>query len=254
MQNSYLFKGVPQKFFGTKVFPLDPDTAKRERFIPLYQLVYWLDKPSSADDARWLYGELLALASHHIRAGHLKAYAPALEHTVKTVSGIEECIWDGEVHEVEVMRISGFEVKEQPHNPLLDIFEFTNWFREINPDHLSLPDNWPAHGVIPSTPSSQQSPTLPRAEPDEPFRFTYERAHSGYTKLCEELASTMHAATGKNANAEQAWAMLLNNPPAGYGASVRMISGKPQIQITGELPISKNEFTRRWKRWTAPKK
>ena len=243
----------PIYFSGTQVFPFDPDDAKRERYISLHQLIYWLNKSPYPKGTWPPHIAMLGLAQRHIKVGRLKTYGVSSRTTFKAVTVPGEYIENGETRHAEIFDMRA-ESQEQADNPLLDIFEFTDWFREVNPDYLSLPDNWPAHGVIPSTPSSQQSPTLPRAEPEEPFRFTYERAHSGYTKLCEELASTMHAATGKNANAEQAWAMLLNNPPAGYVAAVRTISGKPHIEITGERPISKNEFSRRWKRWTAPEK
>lgn len=243
MQNSYLFKGTPLKFMGAEVFPLDPDTAKRERFIPLYQLVHWLDKPSSADEARWSCLELLTLAAHHIRVGHLKAYAPNLVYTVKTASSIEECIWDGEVHEVEVMRISDFEKKEQPHNPLLDIFEFADWFREVNPDHLSLPDNWPAREVDQANRPAHQSIQPAPPERTEEFRFNAKYV-THFSEPLRELAAELYGELGVNANNAQAWKKLETWKPNRY----QVIKKRNTVEIAGK-ELTRREFNRTWKQW-----
>ena len=244
MQNPFLFPGSPQKFMGTEVIPLDPDTAKRVRFIPLYQLVYWLDKHSSADDAGLSCWELLCLAEHHIRAGHLKAYAPSLEFSHKSSSGIEECIWDGEVHEVEVTHIGGFEVKEQWHNPLLDIFEFTDWFREVNPDYLSLPDNWPAPEVDQANRPAQQSARPAPPEPTKEFRFNAIN-QTVFSEALKELAVELYGELGVNANSAQAWEKIKTWKPNGYQVS---LIKRDTVEIMG-AKLTRAEFTRKWKRY-----
>ena len=134
-------------------------------------MIYWLNKSPYPKGTWPPHIALLGLAQRHIKAGRIKTYGVSSRTTFKAVSVPGEYIENGETRHAEIFDVRA-ESQEQADNPLLDIFEFADWFREVNPDYLSLPDNWPAHGVIPSTPSSQQSPTLPRAEPDEPFRFT----------------------------------------------------------------------------------
>lgn len=141
----------PAYFMGAEVFPLDPELAKRERFISLHQLIHWLEKshPKGAFPPPDM--ALLGLAERHIKAGRLKTYGASVIAVPRMVSVPREIVEDGKVHQVEVLEMR-VDTEERPENPLLDIFEFTDWFREINPNYLKLPDNWPANEPGPAAP------------------------------------------------------------------------------------------------------
>lgn len=136
----------PAYFSGTQVFPFDPDDAKRERYISLHQLIYWLNKSPYPKGTWPPHIALLGLAQRHIKAGRLKTYGVSSRTTFKAVTVPGEYIENGEIRHAEIFDMRA-ESQEQADNPLLDIFEFTDWFREVNPDYLSLPDNWPAPEV-----------------------------------------------------------------------------------------------------------
>lgn len=241
----------PAYFMGTEVFPLDPEFAKRERFISLHQLIHWLDKSpypkGTFPPPAWA---LLGLAERHIRAGQLKTYGASVRITPKIVSAPGEIIEDGEVHQVEIFDMRA-DAQEQPKSPLLDIFEFAEWFREIKPDYLELPDNWPAHEV------DQVSMSAPQAIPpasikaaDEFWFFAKQR--NGYTDLCEDLAHLLYSELGKNATATQAWARLQSRPPHGYEITWGPKDARREMTLQGQKPVTFDKFKRFWNRWVFP--
>lgn len=240
----------PAYFSGTQVFPFDPDAAKRERYISLHQLIYWLKKSPYPKGIWPPHIALLGLAQRHIKAGRLKTYGVSSRTTFKAVTVPGEYIENGETRHAEIFDIRA-ESQEQVDNPLLDIFEFTDWFREVNPDYLSLPDNWPAPEVDqanrPALPSTRPAPP----EPIEAFWF-HAKQRNGYTDLCEELAMLLFRANGKNANATQAWAQLQSFPPEGYEIRWRPEDTKREMTLPGQNKVGFQQFKRFWDRWTIP--
>lgn len=138
----------PTYYMGMRVFPFDAQEARRERFIPLKLLLYWLDTlphPKGCLPDLGLFG----LARRHIRVGHLKTYGPSwrttteiVEHEPDSVEVIENGKVIGQARVAELIAIE----KEEPDNPLIDVHDFATWFREVSPEYLRLPAGFPGSG------------------------------------------------------------------------------------------------------------
>ena len=135
----------PTYYMGMRVFPFDAQTARRERYIPLKLLFFWLEKlPHPGGFPPDL--ELFALAQRHIRIGHLKTHGPSWRYFPE-IFELEpesvEVIEGGQVlGEVRVSELIATE-KVESDNPLIDIHDFAAWFREVSPEYLKLPAGFP---------------------------------------------------------------------------------------------------------------
>jgi hypothetical protein len=235
----------PTYYMGFPVEPLNTEAAAQKRYFPLLQIVYWLDKQPSLD-FKFQDMELVELARLHIRTGRMKSYGPSWRFD--SAKRIKDVILDGEVipraevfYPLEPMKY------EDTENPLVDIFEFADWFRGLNFKHLSLPENWPMaehnQAIIPAPESGQPEPAVaPR------FNAKYEKS---WSEVLKELALTLHGENHRNANAMQAWNKIKKGwKPSGYG--LEWNKGMTEVTLEGEKPINLEQFKRKWNRLTKP--
>lgn len=156
----------PTYYMGMQVFPFDAQAVRRERFIPLKLLLYWLDTLPHPQGCLPDLG-LLGLAQRHIRVGHLKTYGPSWRinpEIVELEPDSVEVIENGKVlGQAWVAELTATE-KEEPDNPLIDVHDFATWFHEVSPEYLRLPAGFPG-AEVEAGESAEMG--LPLVEPEE---------------------------------------------------------------------------------------
>jgi hypothetical protein len=243
----------PEFYMGWPVHSFDPEQAARRRYYPLAQVIYWLEKLPKP------WGcfpdmELLSLARVHIQAGRLKHYGPSTRFTpVVAPPETVEVIEGGKTVSATLhfpFQIEEIKEVEDAKNYVVDIFEFADWFRGLRFEYLRLPDNWPTTEPSQAKTPAPQPSSHPQAGPAEPFRFKVKRRRSGYADLAEKLAEILYKELGRNADAGEAWARLMSNPPPMFKVTLITVKGSQHIQIPGErCSVSKKEWKERWDRW-----